>query len=378
MTDRVERVASSLLGSAPSKTPSVRALSSYASHSDCATASLAFAARADLDRMCTGTDYESPIGQDPQAFQRGQTFEAMLKGNGYGALLDLLREEASFPPTAVRIEDLRTRYPRGTGGLKLRARETRRLLQAIANGEDEAPNLIDGAVITGNVAGEVAYYEADSLAAIAGGKLHVGEIKSFAYTDGRCDPEKFGAACDQAAWYILLCRRALQDMGLDPHVVSDEAFIILPVGVGLTPTLLRQNIAGKIRRAQTLLETAPDPAELLALHGPDLQFPGKELDPQARLDVLERLLDAVGTTYRPDSCLRDCGLAQLCRARAHDRSLPQLCGSQVLRNLPGVGTLGRAAELAAGAAPGIGEDHAARALRQASTVYDRVLAGGAL
>jgi hypothetical protein len=62
--------AQQLLGSAASKTPTIRTLSAYAGHIDCPTATLAIAARADLDRMCTGTEYEPAVGQDPQAFQR--------------------------------------------------------------------------------------------------------------------------------------------------------------------------------------------------------------------------------------------------------------------------------------------------------------------
>jgi hypothetical protein len=369
--------AQQLLGSAASKTPTVRTLSAYAGHGDCPTATLAIAAGADLDRMCTGTEYESALGQDPQAFQRGETFEARLKENAYGALIALLRDKAGFPHSAVRIEDLRSRYPKNRQGLKLRARETRRLLRSIAAGADDAPNLIDGAVLTTRIAGKVAYFEADSLAAVTGGVLHVGEIKSFAYTDGRCDPEKLGAACDQAAWYILLCRLALQDMGLDAGTISDEAFIILPIGVGLSPTLLHKNVAAKVRRARTLLEGLPDARAILAQHGSAAVFPGEELDPQTRLVALERLLDTVGTTYRPD-CIPDCGMSRLCRARAHENGLPQLCGTQIVRTLPGVASLPRAAELAAGAAPASGEEHAARALAQAAAVYDRVVSRGSL
>lgn len=64
--------------------------------------SSAIAARADLDTMCAGTDYELVVGQDPQAFQRGETFEARLKENGYGALIELLREKAGFPTNCAR------------------------------------------------------------------------------------------------------------------------------------------------------------------------------------------------------------------------------------------------------------------------------------
>jgi hypothetical protein len=369
--------AQQLLGSAASKTPTIRTLSAYAGHIDCPTATLAIAARADLDRMCTGTEYEPAVGQDPQAFQRGETFEARLKENGYGALIALLREKAGFPHSAVRIEDLRSRYPRNTEGLKLRARETRQLLRSIACGANDAPNLIDGAVLTTMIAGEPAYFEADSLAAVTGGVLNVGEIKSFAYTDGRCDQDKLGAACDQAARYILLCRRALEDMGLDAGTISDEAFIILPAGVGLSATLLHQDVAAKVRRAGTLLEGLPDPRAILAELGSAVVFPDKDLDAPDRLVAIEQLLDTVGTTYRPD-CLRDCGMSMLCRARAHQNGSPQLCGSQIVRTLPGVASLPRAAELAAGAALASGEEHAARALARAAAVYDRVVSRGSL
>jgi hypothetical protein len=64
-------------------------------------------------------------------------------------------------------------------GLRQRAAETRRLLRQIARKAPDAPNIIDGAVLTCTIAGRIAYFEADSLAAAAAGKLHVVEVKSF-------------------------------------------------------------------------------------------------------------------------------------------------------------------------------------------------------
>jgi hypothetical protein len=174
---------------------------------------------------------------------------------------------------------------------------------------------IDGAVLTCTIAGRTAYYEADSLAAAAGRRLQVVEVKSFPITDGRCDEEKLGAACDQAAWYVLLCRRELIEEGLQADVVSDEGFIILPEGVGLSPTLLRQNLAMRIRRAERLLAMVPDPAEIVSRLTDDVRLPGLGVDPQVRLETLEHLLDTVGTSYRP-GCLQDCKMSRLCRSRA--------------------------------------------------------------
>jgi hypothetical protein len=217
-------------GFAPEKRPTVRVLSAATAHSDCRFAMLALATRTDLDKLCDGTYFEVAFGQDPQAFQRGQMFERRVKEPAYGALIQLLREKVDFPLASVRIENLRSRTPPNTEGLRQRAAETRRLLRKIARNANDAPNIIDGAVLTCTIAGRIAYYEADSLAAAAGHSLRVVEVKSFPIADDRCDNEKLGAACDQAAWYVLLCRRELIEEGLQPDVVSDEGFIILPKG----------------------------------------------------------------------------------------------------------------------------------------------------
>jgi hypothetical protein len=127
-------------GSAPEKRPTVRVLSAAAAHGDCPFAMLALATRTDLDTICEGTYFEAAFGQDPQAFQRGEMFERRVKEPAYGALIKLLREKAGFPLTSVRIEDLRSRTPPNTEGLKQRATETRRLLRLIARKANNAPN----------------------------------------------------------------------------------------------------------------------------------------------------------------------------------------------------------------------------------------------
>jgi hypothetical protein len=147
--------------------------------------------------------------------------------------------------------------------------------------------------------------------------------------------------------------------------------------VGLTPTLLRQNLEARIRRAEQLLAATPDPAQILSNLPGDLQFPAVDVDPNERVELLEDLLDMVGTNYRP-ACLQDCGMARLCRSRAHDQGLPALCGSAVVRQLPGVSTLARAVDLSERASPRPDEVHVAAALERAATVYDRVLKRGVL
>jgi len=196
-------------------------------------------------------------------------------------------------------------------------------------------------------------------------------------TDGRCDKDKLGAACDQAAWYALLCQRALIEDGLPADAVSTEGFIVVAKGVGLTPILLRQNLMARIGRAERLLASTPDPAQILSSLPYDVQFPAVDVEPEERIELLEDLLDDIGSNYRP-GCLHDCGMARLCRSRAHDQGLPALCGSAVVRQLPGVPSLARAVELSERAPPRPEEAHVASALERAASVYDRVLKQGAL
>jgi hypothetical protein len=361
-------------GNAQKKNPTVRVLAAATAHHECPTAMLGLASSTDFDGMCADTPYEAPFGQDPPAFRRGEMFERRVKSPHYGEFLRLLREIADFPVESARIADLRSRHSRNSEGLKIREAETRQLLRQIARRDQEAPNLVDGAVLSVRIGGRVAYFEADGIAAAAEGLIHVAEIKAFPFTDGQCDFEKLGAAMDQAAWYALLVRRMLRELGFSGEEVSNTGFIILPLGLGLNPTLLKQGLAQRIARAERVLQTADDaggdPDDL-----PDVVFPASD-DPDV-IGRLEKILDTVGSEYRPE-CLASCGLSRLCRERAQDLGEPSLCGGQVRQQLPEIRTLHRAAELARGARPGLVEMPAARALAQSARLYERVLRSGKL
>lgn len=363
-------------GPAIERTPNVRVLAAASAHGDCNFSRLALGTGVNVDKLCDQTYFAAEFGQDPQAFQRGNMFEKWVKEPNYGPLIQLLREQGGFPITDVRIRDLRSGAEPNKKGMHHRATETRQLLRKIVNQAKDAPNIIDGAVLTCRIAGQIAYFEADSLAAATGGQIKVIEVKSFPFTDGQCDPTNLGSAGDQASWYALLVRRTLIEEKLLPEAVSDSAFIILPQGVGLKPTLLIVNIAAKIRRAAELLASSPDAEMMLKLAG-KLQFPDPQEAPDTRIAAIEHMLDEVGTAYRPE-CLRDCGMARLCRARAQQIGAPAMCGSSIMRVLPGIRTLGRAAELAGGAVASQPEHFAAEALRRADALYQRVLSTGTL
>jgi hypothetical protein len=363
-------------GEAPEKRPTIRVLAAAAEHNECPFSRLALATRTDLDRLSEGTYFAMDFGQDPQAFQRGQTFERLVKDKDYAALIQLLRDKAGFPTGDVRIRDLRSGAAPNERGLQFRAAETKQLLKKIVRKSADAPNIVDGAVLTCRIAGRIAYFEADGLAAASGGRIHVAEIKSFSLTDGRCDNDKLGAACEQAAWYAMLCKRTLAELGFSPDAVSDDGFIIVARGLGLAPTLLQQSLTARIRRAANLLEAIPSGEDVVTFAN-HLKFPAGNAAPQERLDRLEQMMDQVGTKYRPE-CLRNCGMARLCRGRAQQSGLVDMCGNSMVRLLPGVRTLSRAAELAGGAKPAPTERYAATELQRAGAVYERILKGGRL
>src|SRR5438034_154787 len=179
-----ERLAE-IRGGAPRRSPNVRALAAYAGHTGCQLATLGFAVGVDFDQMLKGTKYAPQTGQSPFAFQRGNSFEAMLRKDGYAPTLSLLQSEMRFSPEEGRVVNLRVGFPRNPSGMDQRATATRELLGAILKGKRDAANLIDGAVLQTMIGGLRANFEADAIAARIGASLHAGEVKSFPVVDGR-------------------------------------------------------------------------------------------------------------------------------------------------------------------------------------------------
>jgi hypothetical protein len=135
------------------------------------------------------------------------------------------------------------------------------------------------------------------------------------------------------------------------------------------------DLTRKVERAARMLEEAPDPEALVRKIPDGVSFPSVKDAPAQRLAKLEQLLDEVGNSYRPE-CLQDCGMARLCRDRAFEAAAVEMTSAQVVRFLPGVRDLRRAAELSHGAPPTAAEHHAAELLARAGRLYDRAVAGG--
>jgi hypothetical protein len=356
-----------LRGAAAKRSPTVKVLAGYSGHTDCNVATLAFAAGVDMDRLLTGTPFQPQFGQSPFAFARGLQFEQSLRENGYAKALDLLRTEMHFAVRDARVRSLRDGFPRNRQGMLLRANETRDLVRQILAGERHAPNLIDGAVLTAQVAGATAYFEADALAARFDSPIHAGEIKSFPIVDGRADGTSAGAALDQAAVYILLTQRLVDDLGGDPDAaVSTLAMLIAPRNVGLTPTLVTQDVRARMRRISDLLGR-PVPVRELGRGlsaGVFGSIADQTVETARRMERMDRLVEQVGTKYT-STCLSTCGAARYCRARRVASGSPELGGPQLVRLLPNIPTLNRAADLVDGAPPSAIETPAAKQLRRA-------------
>ena len=361
---------------APRHSLTVSVLAAAAEHTDCTFSNLALAGRVNLEQLFGGTRYEPGTGADPLAIKRGRLFEEILKKDDYAELLNLLYEQdaamGAFGADAriARLRDIPV--PSGRSGLELRAAATRVELGKIARKAWDAPTLIDGAVIRARIAGEIAYFEADGLAAASNGALHVVEAKSFPLIDGRCDPVKLGAACVQAGLYAGLVRAQLREDGLPGETVSDTGFIVLPKNTRLgRAVLLRQNLTFHIRRAARLLSLASlDVGAVERIRGHP--FPSEKTVAAERIDALSHLMDQAGTQYRPE-CLEHCAAAKLCRERAYRAGRVALLGDQVRRELTGIDTLPRVLELAGGAEALESEQDSARELGRARRMYRRAL-----
>jgi len=354
-------------GGAKPRSPSVGVLASFAGHTDCHLATLAFVSRVDLDVLLTGTDYAAPFGQSPFAFARGTKFENILRQNGHEPVFKLLQEAVGFPQSAKLVKNVRK-----MGGMQQRADHTREYIREILKRSKAAPNLIDGGVLQTIIAGIPANFEADALAAQALGPIHVGEVKSFPVVDGRPDPDKLGGALDQVAVYIALLRDVIEELGGDPTIVTSEGLLITPVNVGMQPTMNKKDVTRRIDRFKRLTSSLPSAADLVTQVPSGISF-GPVADvaiPDGkRIDTLHHLADRLGTSYN-SGCLSTCGNALFCRERAFRAATPCVAGSLVVRALPEVATLRRADELSRGAVPSAAEVPAAAILSRAGRLYD--------
>ncbi|MFZ6005761.1 MAG: hypothetical protein ACOYXM_17695 [Actinomycetota bacterium] len=344
-----------LAGGAKRTGRSVRGIAQWAHNTGCGTNNAAFAARVDLDQLLKGTPLEAEYGQSRFAIARGQRVERIGRDNNYEKTFEVLDEAFGYPDDGRIALDMRRGHGFGNDALDARAEATKVAVAKIVAGAKDAPNIIDGAVLKADIGGYQARLEADTLGARTGPEFHVAEFKSWAKVDGQfADAGKVGDALRQMGLYSLLVAQLIEEVGGDPDLIlSDVGLLVTPRNVGLHLVGSKLSLGRARTVAETTLAALPDPAALVGHVDPDATF-GAIADLAAadddRLEALERVTDVYGIEYR-QSCLSSCGLAHFCRHKAREVGAPDLCGSNVVRMLPGVSSLQRAHALADGVTP---------------------------
>lgn len=375
----VDNTLNELAGGARQTGRSVSGVAKWAHNTACGLNNAAFAARVDLDRLLEGTPDAPEFGQSRFAIARGQRVERIGREKEYEKTFEILDDVFGYPEERV-AKDLRHGFGFGDKALDKRADATREAVADIVDGKKGAPNIIDGAVFAADLGGYRARLEADTVGARTGPELHVTEFKSWSKVDGQfSDAGKVGDALRQMGVYAVLLSRVIEEVGGDPDkLLSDVGLLITPRNVGLqlvgSPLPLR-----KARLvAETTIAALPHPSDLAGQVDPKITFGpvgDRERDPSERIEALDHVAEAFGTHYQ-SSCLESCGLAKFCRGQARDEDSPGLCGTNVVRMLPGVRTLSRASELAAGSTPSAEEVEtgAADLLTETASVYDEAVA----
>jgi hypothetical protein len=343
-----------LAGNAPRTGRSVRGVAQWAHNQQCPTNNAMFAARVDGDRLLKGTTYAPEFGQSPFALTRGARVESIGRANSYAVTVDLLRKHFGFGIEEVIPLDLRHGFALNHQGMEKRAKLTAQAIEASLLGRRDAPNIIDGAVLSARIGGFDAHLEADGVGARAGPVFHINEFKGWAVVDGRADDAgKLGATIRQMGIYRYLLSDLIERLRGSPDTMSEMGLLVTPKNVGMTLIGSPIDLSRPTIVAQTTLANLPDPAHFVGAVAPQNGF-GPVSDTSAqedqRLEALERLADTLGTRYQ-ETCLASCGLAKFCRARAHAASAPALAGTAISRFLPGIVSLRRAADLADGAPP---------------------------
>lgn len=369
-----EQPLANLAGEARRAGWSVRGLSKWSTNRRCGTAAAAFTANVDLDHLMRGTDFQMEFGQSPFMQIRGQMVESKVRENDYAELVPILQQSLGFDAAEVSALNLKRGYPPNAEGFAKRAVATRQAMSAILGAEPSAPNILEGAVLEAKLGPYTARFEADAIGARFGPVLHGLEVKSWPVVDERPDdPGKAAEALRQLGFYLLLLRSLVDELGADPGVVSSTGLLVTPKNVGLTLTGSARPVDREIAIAEATLERLPDVRDYRDVAPSEGFGPASEKSgegPEERLEHLDELTDRFGVHYQT-TCLTSCGMAKFCRAKLHRAGNPALCGQGTVRFLPRITSLGRAAELGAGALPTPDEQAtgAAELLAEAGSLY---------
>jgi hypothetical protein len=370
--DPISAGLAALRGTLKQKPPNARALAAIRANPACNARRVIDAAGIDKAALARKLGRPVPEEQSKFALQRGNRFERLVKDDNYAELIRLLRA-AGYPVGPVRVLPLRDLYPINTHNpviaLGKRASETKKAIVAMAEGREDAYNLIDGGALQWDFGGAIARLEADGIAWRIGDQIRVIEIKSFPIVDGRADSEKVGGAVWQTAVYVAALIDLLEREGLDRTVVSTEVLLVCAKNTSLVPTVVKVDVTAHVRTLRRMLARRATIPTILASLEPGVTLDTTGMTDEEATDHIAEVLETLGTHYT-SSCLSTCPLALHCRETARVSGNPA-CADL---DLGSVRSIGRALELADGAPPDSSEEYIAAQLLRAA----RLLASAGL
>lgn len=296
-----------------------------------------------------------PARQSPFALTRGNAFERQVMDSGMAGLVSVLRAELGMSIAEVRQIDLSAEQVAATFGKAtnaLRLSLTRQRLTDMLTGDPAAANLIRHPLLAVNVAGLIQHVEADVMALVHGGRLHIVEIKSYQAIDGRPDPGKVAETALQSAVYVLAIQDLVQDLGFPVTIVSTEVLLVIPANFSFTPVGYRMDVRSRVRRLRRQLASLPLaatiaddlPAELVLPAAPGRAAPPAHRE-EARRQATE-VVSAISPLFG-DGC-PTCPLFRFCRDEARTSGSVAALGGAISADLGDVGTVDVALALARG------------------------------
>ncbi len=363
-------------GSAEPKKHNARTIAALTSNPGCARRNVLDAASIDKQALAEHIGYPAAFGLSSFAIARGNAFEAYVKANGCAELLRLLREHLDLPLPEVSYDDLNS--VAGHETLEARYRRSRQLLAHAARSDQDAGTLFDHPLLRMNIGGREVYLEPDLVAFRLRDRFHVVEIKSFPVIDRRADSRKVASAAIQSAVYVLAMRQLVEQLGVDPALVSHEVFLVCPEDFSNRPTAALIDVRKQLTVVRRQLARLADVGTIVSMLpvGLTLDLRRDEAgEPTRSVDDLCAALGQIEARYAPE-CLATCEMAYFCRtgAAGHTATL----GRSVQEDLGGIDTIAAAIGLATGAhAPDEHEHEAAQLLRMAEHLRRECLGSAA-
>lgn len=338
------------------------------------------AARVDLVALAERLGAPTQFGQSPFAIGQGNRFEQRIKEGDYAPLVAAINDLLGIFEGVDDFRSVNLEWVPGLRGralIKARADQTADVLEAIANGDPDAPHVVDHGVTTLDVGGNTVYLEQDALAFRDGEDLRICEIKGFPIIDGTASPVKVGAAARQTAVYVASIQDTLADRGFDPGLVSSEVILVCPKNFSIGPVAVLVDVDREVRALRRQLRRRIEVTSLIGRIEADATSAGDDLSDlvvaaeasavgsDADTEATRQLVDHLPYRYAPE-CIAECDLARHCRSCSEAADDPARLGGDVATLLGGVDTVTSALAMIDGAPVSPDQAEVAELLRTAN------------